>query len=104
MKTAMIFKAAEIRLAEIWDYTCDTWGEEQADRYLRELAACMNGLDSQRTLWRRIGDKRIPGVFYVRCAHHFIFFRELPDAFAVISILHENMDLVRRLREDAGDA
>lgn len=28
---AIIHKAAEVRLGEIWDYTVEEWGEEQAD-------------------------------------------------------------------------
>ena len=47
-------------------------------------------------------DKRLPDVFFVRCGHHFVFFRESEGLVAVISILHENMDMLERLREDAG--
>ena len=32
--------AAEQDVAGIWDYTFETWGAEQADRYLEQLAAC----------------------------------------------------------------
>lgn len=35
--TPLILRAARIRLAEIWDYTVETWDEDQADEYLREL-------------------------------------------------------------------
>lgn len=100
MKHPLIHKAAHTRLGEIWDYTVEKWGEEQADRYVRTLGTCMEGLFSQRHLWRSVRDKRLPEVFFVRCEHHFIFFRELPDQIAVISILHENMDLLQRLRDD----
>lgn len=37
----------------------------------------------------------------MRCRHHYIFFRDLQEQIAVISILHENMDIVQRLREDS---
>ena len=30
----IIHKAAELRLGQIWDYTVEKWGEEQADSYL----------------------------------------------------------------------
>lgn len=97
----IIFKAAELRLGQIWDYTTETWGEEQADLYLRKLGACIEGLRTHRHLWRSVKDKRLPGVFFVRCEHHFIFFREIEGRLAVISILHENMDMLTRLREDS---
>jgi toxin ParE1/3/4 len=98
---AIIHKAAEVRLGEIWDYTMEKWGEEQADLYLRKLAACIQCLQNQRYLWRGVKDKRLPEVFFVRCGHHFIFFRDLEGRVAVISVLHENMDMLERLREDA---
>lgn len=103
MKRPVIFQAARIRLGEIWDYTAGRWDEEQADRYLRQLGTCMEHLCAQRHLWRSVSDRRLPDVFFIRCAHHFIFFRELAEELAVISILHESMDIVQRLREDTGE-
>jgi toxin ParE1/3/4 len=103
MKQLLVYKPAQIRLAEIWDYTLEKWGEEQADSYLRELGVCMNGIASQRHLWCSVQDKRLAGVFFVRYRHHFIFFREMEEQIAVISILHENMDIVQRLRQDAAE-
>ena len=96
----IIFKAAGLRLGQIWDYTAERWGEEQADLYLRKLGACIEGLRTHRPVWRSVKDKRLPGVFFVRGEHHFIFFREMEGRLAVISILHENMDMLTRLRED----
>jgi toxin ParE1/3/4 len=58
MTRPLIYRAAQIRLAEIWDYTVEKWGEEQADKYLRELGDCMVELTSKRHLWRRVKDKR----------------------------------------------
>lgn len=101
MKPAVIHRAAQRRLDEIWDYTVETWGEEQADEYLRKLAACIGNLPGKRSTWKLV--PRLPGVFCVRCGHHFLFFREMEDQIAVISILHENMDIPGRLREDTGE-
>lgn len=40
-------------------------------------------------------------LYFVRYERHYVFFRELSDdGIGVISILHESMDLPRRLRED----
>ncbi len=100
MKPPLVHKAARIRLAEIWDYTFGIWGEEQADRYLRGLATCVDGLGARRHQWRGVRDVRLPGVFFVRSGHHFVFFREIQERIAIISVLHENMDIVRRLKED----
>ena len=102
MSEPLIYRAAQIRLAEIWDYTLEKWGEEQADLYLRELGSSIRGIASRRQVWRAVNGRRLPGVFFVRSGHHFIFFREVEGRIAVFSILHENMDMLRRLREDDG--
>lgn len=100
-ETVIFHRAAALRLDQIWDYTVEKWGEEQADSYLRKLGACIQALKTQRHLWRSVKDKRLPGVFFIRCEHHFIFFREIEGRLAVISILHENMDMLTRLRKDS---
>ena len=101
MKPPVIHKSAARRMGEIWDYTVEKWGEEQADRYLRTMAACIQALPDNRSEWKSVRDRRLPGVFCVRCGHHFLFFREIENQIAVISILHESMDIPRRLRDDA---
>jgi toxin ParE1/3/4 len=105
MTNPVIYKAAHLRLGEIWDYTVEKWGEEQADTYLRALAAAIRSIPTCRHTWRSPREKRLPDVFFIKSGHHFIFFKEIPEKIAVISILHENMDMLSRLHEDAaGDA
>ena len=99
---AKIFAPAEARLLEIWDYTLAQWGEEQADRYVRDLIAVIHGLPGRRHSWRPVADKSLRGVWFLRHRHHYVFFRELSGGIiGVISILHENMDLPARLKADA---
>lgn len=101
--TARIFAAARERLLDIWEYTAERWGEDQADKYVRDLALAIEQAGRSRPCWRAVPDEELAGVFFIRHAHHFIFFRELPGStLGVISILHESMDLPARLREDAG--
>jgi toxin ParE1/3/4 len=98
---AEIYAAAKERILEIWDYTERTWGEAQADKYVRDLIAAIHRVGSQRHRWRPVQDEALPGVFFFRHQHHYVFFRELSKGtLGVISILHENMDLPARLRED----
>jgi toxin ParE1/3/4 len=102
---AKILPAAKARILEIWDYTEKKWGEEQADTYVRGLVAAINGLQNQRHRWKSVQDKALMGLFFFRYRHHYIFFRELSlSKLGVISILHENMDLPARLKEDAGQS
>jgi toxin ParE1/3/4 len=98
---ARIFAPAERRLLEIWDYTWDKWGEKQADAYVRTLIESLHALGGQQHLWRPVGDKALGGLWVVRHKHHDIFFRQLSGGgIGVITILHENMDLPARLKEN----
>jgi hypothetical protein len=48
---ARIFQTAKERLLEIWDYTERAWGEEQADRHVRDLVAAINDAYDARLAW-----------------------------------------------------
>lgn len=100
---ARIFKAARRQLLEVWDFTEQAWGEKQADSYVRGLVDTVNAAHRKRHQWRPVGDATLGEVFFIRYRHHYIFFRELTDGTpGVISILHENMDIPSRLKEDTG--
>lgn len=97
-----ILPSAETRVREIWGYTCETWGIEQADSYVDQLYAAFRRLPEQKSIWRLFDRKKLPGLQYVRYRHHYIFFSQFSaDTLAIISVLHENMDLPERLWEDA---
>jgi plasmid stabilization system protein ParE len=99
--SAKIYPVAKERLFDIWDYTERKWGEEQADKYVRELVAAIQGIKTKRHRWSSVMDETLLGVFFVRHQHHYVFFRELSTGdLGVISILHENMDIPSRLKED----
>ena len=40
--------AAEEDLRDIWRYTFETWGPEQADKYLGQFGDCFDGIGSRR--------------------------------------------------------
>ena len=97
-----IFPAAKERILEIWQYTQRTWSEKQADKYVRSLVAAINRSQYERHRWRPVMDECLKGVFFIRFQRHLIFFRELSKGtLGVISILHDNMEIPSRLREDA---
>ena len=98
---ARIFPVAKKQILEIWSYTERTWGEDQADKYVRELVAAINSVVSDRHLWRPVLDEELRSVYFFRHQHHYVFFRELSiGSLGVISILHENMDIPSRLKAD----
>ena len=44
MSGFLLSPAARADLTEIWDYTANRWGVEQAERYVRDLTAACQGL------------------------------------------------------------
>lgn len=102
---ARIFAPAEFRLLDIWDYTLEQWGEEQADPYLRDLIKRIHSISQEQPHWRPLADPDPPGIWFIRHRHHYIFFRELSAGLiGVITVLHERMNLPARIREDANQA
>ena len=98
------YPKAQEQLLNIWDYTERTWGEEQANIYIHGLIQVVESAVSQRHLWRPATDNSLLDIFFIRYRHHFIFFRELSKGrLGVISVLHENMDLPVRLKQDVED-
>lgn len=98
---AKIFPAARARILEIWDYTESKWGADQADQYVTELVEAIHKAEGNRQRWRRVADQAVSGAYFIRFRHHFILFRELTKgSLGVISVLHENMDIPARLKED----
>jgi len=96
-----ILPAARERLIGIWQYSAETWGDEQANKYVVDLVTHARALASRKSLWRSLREPGFHGVFCSRFRHHYIFFREFTDgAIGILSILHESMDLPHRLKED----
>ena len=100
--TVLFLPPARDRLVEIWEYTSGTWSDKQADGYVDGLIATVQKLASTRDSWRPVKQRRFKGIYFIRYRHHFIFFKVMTDSLGVISILHENMDLPNRLKEDIG--
>jgi len=103
------FPAADRRQDEIWEYTCEQWGENQAKQYIRGLHDHLQRLANRRHPWRPLPNHLLVpldfdiSIFFSRYEKHYIFFRVLSDGdIAVVSILHEAMHAPIRLNEDLG--
>lgn len=75
-------------LAEIFDYTVDTWGEEQAERYLDELARCFDRLADLPGLGRPC-DRIYPGVRRFEHGRHVIFYKPEIHGIVISRVLHQ---------------
>jgi len=97
-----IQEAASRRLDDIYDYSCETWGEAQGQTYIRRLFACFEDIAARRIAWRSIPAEFGVEGFYVRCEHHYVYWRILSDgAVGIVTILHERMHQIERFRDDA---
>jgi plasmid stabilization system protein ParE len=96
--------AASYRLDEIYRYTRDRWGAQQADRYITGLFDAFNGIADHSTTSHPVpAEFGIEGYFF-RYERHFVYWRRLSnDDIGIVTILHERMHQIDRFREDFGE-
>lgn len=92
---------ASLRLDDIYRYTRDRWGAEQADRYITGPFAAAGGIASHG-----VASKPVPAEFgidgfFFRYEHHFVHWRKLSNGdVGIVTILHERMRQIDRFREN----
>ncbi len=95
-------RAASRRIDDIYIYTRETWGQDQADHYIRGLFARFEDITARRVAWRDVPREIGVDGFYCRYEHHYIYWRILSDgAVGIVTILHKRMHQIDRFREDA---
>lgn len=103
MAVVRVQEAASHRLDEIYRYTRDRWGAEQAERYIIGLFEAFDGIATHR-----VTSKPIPAEFGVegycfRHERHVVYWRRLSSGdIGVVTILHERMHQLDSFREDSG--
>jgi toxin ParE1/3/4 len=86
-------------LDAIWEYTFETWSEQQADRYYHLLIATCENLAINPKLGKKYTEitEQLLGFLVGR---HIIFYLANPgNKIVVVRILHAQMDLKRRIDE-----
>ena len=97
----LVLESAEEQIGEIYQYTLQTWGKTQADRYVRALYDTFARLASNRALWRAIPEEYGVDGYFARHNRHRIYWTELPSGkIGIRSVLHDQMDLPRHVRRD----
>lgn len=92
----LIRPKAEEDLRDIGRYTRNTWGREQTRRYLRAIHEKLGKL-SENPKIGTARDEIAEGYRSARVGHHLVFYRVEGETVIVVRILHESMDLQRRL-------
>jgi toxin ParE1/3/4 len=86
-------------LADIWNYTFDEWSEQQADKYYEALISRCEDIARNPTLGKNY-DVITPRLYGLHANKHIIFYRRLSESqIEITRILHERMDLKRRILE-----
>lgn len=86
-------------LEKIWDYTFETWSENQAEKYYNELILACEKIAKNPKLGKAYF-KAFPNLFGLHLNRHIIFYRkENLDFIEITRFLHESMDLEKRLAE-----
>jgi toxin ParE1/3/4 len=84
-------------LEQIWDYTYDRWGIDQAQGYLRELQQAIERAAANPRIGRACDEIR-PGYRKLAAASHTLFYRvTAEDIIDVVRVLHKRMDVDRHL-------
>ena len=83
-------------LEGIWIYTCETWGEEQADQYILDLNDGFEKLGEHPVAGRVCGDIR-EGYRKYDIGKHIVFYRQTRKGIEIVRILHQRMDPERHL-------
>ncbi|WP_432769393.1 MAG: type II toxin-antitoxin system RelE/ParE family toxin [Sphingopyxis sp.] len=81
--------AARRDIADIWLYTADRWGVDQADHYVGQIEDDLTKAAAGLRIVQPIGNE-----WKIRSGHHLcIFAKPTEDEIWVIRILHERMDI-----------
>jgi len=84
---------ADQDLVDIWQYTYETWGIKQANRYLDQMEKRFFDLANQPGLGKKC-DKIRQGYRYFHSGHHLIFYRQnKKKQIEIVRVLHERMDI-----------
>ena len=95
----ILTKKAVNDLTGIWNYTFDTWSENQADKYYEQLLS-FSDLLSKNPNRGKSYNYLIIGLKGSQINKHIVFYRTIADNVIEIErILHERMDLKTRLEK-----
>jgi len=101
MESYKVLKAASYRIDEIYLYSWDQWGEEQAKRYIQGLFDCFEKISKREVLWKVIPAEYEVSGYYTAYEKHFVYWREMSDgSIGITTVLHQRMSIGDRLLED----
>ena len=92
-------RIAEKDLEDIWFYSFEMWGVEQADSYIRSLVARFEWLSNHQKAGRKRDDVK-SGYYCFPEGEHVIFYKINSGVVDVIGLPHHSQDVVSHLGGD----
>lgn len=91
---------ADSDLFNIYVYTYQTWGEEQAKRYTQALKAAITWIAEEPGRPGTVDRSKLyTGCRSYLVKRHLLFYRVVKDELEILRILHGKMDIESRLGE-----
>jgi len=88
--------AALVDIEDIYDYSRENWGIEQAEIYILGLSKICEQLASGEKPGRNASDVR-DGYRKQKFGSHLAFYKHTDNELVIIRILHESRDFVRHV-------
>lgn len=101
MAAIRVQEAASHRLDEIYRYTRERWGKDQATRYITGLFEAFERIETHGVASRPVPAEFGVDGYVFRYESHFVYWRRLANGdIGIVTILHERMHQIERFRED----
>ena len=92
--------AARLHIEEIYRFSRDRWGADQARTYIAGLLATFDLIATGEIRSRPIPAEYGVDGFLLRYRSHVVYWRPLPpDRIGVVAVLHKQMHQISRLRD-----
>ena len=86
-------------LSHIWNYNCETWSKQQADRYYTMLLDFCKELANTPEIGKKYNEVQLNLLGY-KANQHIFFYRVVSHKeIDVVRILHGRMDLKNRIHD-----
>jgi toxin ParE1/3/4 len=96
MKTLVISPRATADIDEIYDYTEDHWGQDQAEDYTFGIRTVLQDVCRGTRSGKSINEI-LRGACSLSYRSHYLIYRERPHSIVLIRILHRRMQVARHL-------
>ena len=104
MTPVRVQQTAALRIEEIHRYSRGRWGTAQADAYITGLFEAFDRIATGGVASRPVPAEFDVEGFVSRYRRHFVYWKKLSNGdIGIVTVLHERMHRLGRLREDFGE-